>query len=217
MQLTFSLPGCYNILNKFPVQQECLKEVSSMKKGCSLLLALIICLSGIMVSSVLAAADASTSASSGGSFVSPSTSLSPRIKCPVQPTFYCKPRFYDTETQKANNMSKGLSAKQINSAPANRKYGLFFKFTPSRSADGYQISRFDWVYSDKNGHVLYTDSLDASTTCRAGYSYSWKFFPLEGFYENLRAIYGEVVPGRFVLDIYFNGLWAGKTNINIGK
>ena len=182
-----------------------------MKKGLSLLLALVICLSGMMFTSALAA-------SSGNStFVYPTTSLSPNLKCPVQPTVYCKPRFFDTTTQKANNMSKGLSAKQINSAPANRQYGLYFKFTPARSADGYQINRFDIVISDSNGQVLYTDGGISFMTCQAGYYWAWDFFSLEGFYENLRAIYGEVVPGRFVMDIYFNSLWAGKTNINIGK
>ena len=189
-----------------------------MKKGLSLLLALIICLSGIMVSSALAAVNTATkSVSSGSSFVYPTTSLSPSVKCPVQPTIYCKPRFFDKETQRANNMSKGLSAKQINNASANRQYGLYFKFTPARSADGYQIDRFDVVISDKSGQVLYTEGIVSNMTCQAGYYWYWDFFPLDGLYENLRAIYGEVVPGRFVMDIYFNGLWAGKANINIGK
>ena len=193
--------------------------VITMKKALSFLLALIICLSGMMFTSALAAANTAVKSVASGSsgFVYPTTSLSPNLKCPVQPTIYCKPRFFDQATQKANNMSKGLSAKQINSAPAGRQYGLYFKFTPARSAGGYHISRFDVVISDANGQILYVDGFDASMTCQAGYYWYWDFFPLDGLYENLRSLYGEVVPGKFVMDIYFNSLWAGKTNINIGK
>ena len=180
-----------------------------MKKGSSLLLALIICLAGMMFSSALAA--------SSGSFVYPTTSLSPNLKCPVQPAIYTKPRSYDTAAAKANNMAKGLSAKQINSASPGRHFGLYFKFTPARSATGYVIRRIDFVISDTNGQILNVYGIDTTVTCQGGYYWYWDFFPLDELYDALRGINGEVVPGKFVLDLYFNSLWAGRTTVSIGK
>lgn len=192
-----------------------------MKKCLSLFLALVICLTGGLFVTASAATNTSTksvsSGSSSNSFTYPTTDLSPNRKCPVQPTIYSKPRYRDTATDKVNNMSKGLSAKQINNPPDYRQYGLYFKFTPSRASNGYQIDRFDVVISDKNGTILYTEGFNANMTCQAGYYWYWDFFSLEGFYDNLRAIYGEVISGRFVMDIYFNSLWAGKTSITINK
>ncbi len=143
--------------------------------------------------------------------------LSRNQKCPVQPTIYCKPRYFDTKKQKAFNMSGRLSAKQINNASSDRQYGLYFKFTPPRNSTGYEIRRFDLVFSDKNDNILYQEGFDTSMTCQANYYWYWDFFPLEGLYTKMRSLYGEVVSGHYILDIYFNGLWAGKADVIINK
>ena len=144
-----------------------------------------------------------------------STDLSPDNKCPVQPTVYASPRWRDTKTQKAYNLQGGLKAAQIDQNNAGREYGLYFKFTPPASADGYTITRLDFNISDRNGKLLYTTGDNTFMQCTAGYYFAWQFLSLEGFFDALRGTNGKVTSGNFVLDVYFNGLWAGKVNFVI--
>jgi len=143
--------------------------------------------------------------------------LDPSNQCPVRPQIYSNPRYLNLENESAYDLSNGLSAKQINNSTGTREYGLYFKFTPGGKDHGYYISRFDVVVTDRNGEKLYIDGFDSDLMCEAGYYWAWNFFPLEGLFENLRTLYGEVVPGLYKMDVYFNRLWAGSTTFNIGK
>ena len=145
------------------------------------------------------------------------TSLSPDNQCPAQPQIYCSPRCKNLDNNQAYDINS-LSAKQINNTSANRSYGLYFKFTPSVKDNGYQINRIDVVVSDtKNNAVLYVDGFDTNIRCQKGYYWAWDFFTLEGLYDNMRGTDGQVVAGQYRMDIYFNQLWAGKTNFRILK
>lgn len=143
--------------------------------------------------------------------------LSPNEKCPVRPQIYSNPRYKNADSDKAYDVNSGLSAKKINEQMDRRFYGLYFKFTPSGRDNGYMIWRFDVVVTDKNGQRLYIDGFDSEMECTAGYYWSWDFFPLEALFDNMRMLYGEVIPGNYKMDVYFNRLWAGSTSFKINK
>lgn len=143
--------------------------------------------------------------------------LSPDNKCPVQPTIYCSPRYLNPDNNTGYNLKSGLSAKQIDNPSDGRQYGLYFKFTPKGRHNGYHISRFDVIVSDRTGTELYRVGFDADMDCQTGYYWYWNFFPLNGLFENMRSMYGSVITGRFTMDIYFNSLWAGRTAFTIKK
>ena len=149
--------------------------------------------------------------------ISVRTDLSPDNKCPTQPTVYNAPRYMNTATGKAYDIDKkrGLSAKTINNEAGDKLYGLYFKFTPGGKDAGYRINRFDVVVKDSDGRILYTDGFDSDMVCQAGYYWAWNFFPLEGLFTNMKLLYGEVIPGNYNMDVYFNELWAGNAAFKI--
>ena len=179
-----------------------------MKRMVALFLALALVLS---LGAGLAAAAYSVPAYEDG------PTLTPASKCPAQPTVYSSPRYLDPRNNTGYDLRGGLSAKKINTDTSGREYGLYFKFTPKRADDGYEIRRFDVVVTNKAGEVLYVDGFDGYMDCQYRYYWCWNFFPLEGLFSGLRDRYGEVVSGRYTMDIYFNSLWAGKTAFSIGK
>lgn len=149
-------------------------------------------------------------------FTEEQLALSPDIPCSAHPTVYSSPRYLNTESQKAFDLPYGLSAKQINNA-TNREFGLYFKFTPGGKDAGYRITRFDVVVTAQNGEKLYIDGFDSDMECKAGYYWAWDFFPLEGLFINMRTLYGQVVAGKYRMDIYFNREWAGNTMFTIAN
>ena len=151
-----------------------------------------------------------------GSAAALETDLSPDLKCPVQPMIYCNPRYLNEQTGRGYDLKNGLSANQINNNTSGREYGLYFKFTP-RGANGYMIKRFDFVIQNEDGDNLYIDGIDTNMECKNGYYWSWEFFPLQGLFTNMELLYGEVVPGQYTMDIYFNSLWAGQAKFRIQK
>ena len=144
------------------------------------------------------------------------TDLSPNNKCPAKPTIYSSARSRIISTDKITELRNGFSVKQINSA-SDREFGLYFKFTPRSGDHGYRITRFDVVFSEKDGTILYTDGFNTDMVCERGYYWAWKFFPLGGLFQQLKARYGEIKIGTYTMDIYFNRLWAGSTRVKINK
>ena len=144
------------------------------------------------------------------------TSLSPNIKCPTQPTIYCSPRGKNLSNDKAYD-TKSISVTQINNDAGKRSYGLYFKFTPAAKDDGYLITRIDVVISDAKNKVLFVDGFDTFIRCQKGYYWAWNFFSLDGLYDNMKETDGQIVVGQYRMDIYFNELWAGKTSFRIVK
>ena len=145
------------------------------------------------------------------------TSLSSDKKCPAQPTIYCSPRYLHEKTGKGQDLRDGLSAKKINDENNTREYGLYLKFTPKKADDGYKIQRIDFVIRNKQGKVQYTAGFDTEVVCEYKYYWSWKFFPLSGFFALRKLMDGEVLTGRYTLEIYFNELFAGSTQFSINK
>jgi len=145
------------------------------------------------------------------------TKLSPDAKCPAQPTIYCSPRYLHEKTRKGQDLRDGLSAKKINDENNTREYGLYLKFTPKRADDGYTIRRIDFVIRNKQGEIQYTAGFDTEVVCEYRYYWSWNFFPLSGFFAVRKLMDGEVLTGRYTLEIYFNELFAGSTQFSIKK
>ncbi|MBR2822379.1 MAG: hypothetical protein IKE24_01620 [Clostridia bacterium] len=145
------------------------------------------------------------------------TTLSPKIKCPAQPTIYCSPRYLDEKSGKGQNLKNGISAKKVNDENNTREFGLYLKFTPKRADDGYVIRRIDFVIRNKAGDVQYTAGFDTEVVCEYRYYWSWNFFPLSGFFAVRKLLDGEVLAGRYTLEIYFNSLFAGSTTFSINK
>ena len=145
------------------------------------------------------------------------TDLSRDRKCPAKPTLYTSARYKSVGSDQVAELRKGFSAKQINETEGSRVYGMYFKFTPKSGDHGYHISRFDVVITEKNGDILFADGFNTDMTCQRGYYWAWNFFPLDGMFRQLKQKYGEVVPGTYTMDIYFNSLWANSTKIKVGK
>ena len=181
-----------------------------MKKTISLVLAMVF----VFLSGVACVAHAEDY-----SFLSSllETSLSSDKKCPAQPTIYCSPRYLHEKTGKGQDLRDGLSAKKINDENNTREYGLYLKFTPKRADDGYTIRRIDFVIRNKQGEVQYTAGFDTEVVCEYRYYWSWNFFPLSGFFALRKLMDGEVLTGRYTLEIYFNELFAGSTQFSINK
>ena len=181
-----------------------------MKKTISLVLAMVFVFLSV-ISCVAHAED--------NSFLSSllETSLTSDKKCPAQPTIYCSPRYLHEKTGKGQDLRDGLSAKKINDENNSREYGLYLKFTPKRADDGYTIRRIDFVIRNKQGEVQYTAGFDTEVVCEYRYYWSWNFFSLSGFFALRKLMDGEVLAGRYTLEIYFNELFAGSTQFSINK
>ena len=183
-----------------------------MKKILAIVLCLMMC-----CAAVCAFATETETSESSTSPISVRTDLSPDNKCPMRPTVYSTPRYYNTAANKAYDLDrkKGLSAKTINNETGDKLYGLYLKLTPGGKDVGYTVKRFDIVVKDSDGRILYTDGFDSDLTCKNGYYFVWNFFPLEGLYNNMKQLYGEVIPGNYNMDVYINELWAGNAGIRI--
>ncbi len=146
----------------------------------------------------------------------PKTTLSPDNKCPVQPTIYCSPRQKSLTSDIVSDL-KSLSARNIRKYQGSLDYGLYFKFTPKAKDDGYLIYRFDVVMTGPDGTVEFEDGFFDSMECKKNYYWYWKFFSLQDMFDKHIRLYGDVKTGTYRMDIYFNGLWAGKTTFRVEK
>ena len=146
----------------------------------------------------------------------PKTTLSPENKCSVQPTIYCSPRQKSLTSDIVSDL-KSLSAKNIKKYQGSLDYGLYFKFTPKAKDDGYLILRFDVVITGPDGTVEYEDGFFDTMECKKNYYWYWKFFSLQDVFDSHIRQYGSVKTGTYRMDIYFNGLWAGKTTFRVEK
>ena len=182
-------------------------------------LSLVLVISLFLTCGIFCSAQASSlSASEILSYLADQASeLSPNNKCSLLPTIYCSPRYKNPDNGNGYDLKKGLSAKTINEDTSGREYGLYFKFTPKGRFNTFYITRFDVTVSDSKGQILYVDGFDSFMVCDPGYYWAWNFFPLAGLFNNMKLLYGEVIQGKYTMDIYFNGLWAGKTAFTIKK
>ncbi len=202
-----------------------------MKKICSLLLALLLCLlsvpaladtwycpsCGRLNNANFCPVDGTAKPRDMGSSSSYTnnqdrlSSLSPSNECIVQPTIYTCHRYYDNNRGKAYDLNEKFSVKKIRNNQRSRTYGLYMKFTPSRVDNGYHIHRFDVVISSPSGVSLYTTGFDTDMTCEYGRYWYWDFFSLEEFFAYSLQNYNNIPSGTYRIDIYFNSLWAGKS------
>ena len=181
------------------------------------ILALVLAMVFALLSGGLSAARAEETNSSGFLSSLIETTLSPDNKCPARPTIYCSPRYLHEKSGKGQELRDGLSARKINDANNTREYGLYLKFTPKKADNGYAIKRIDFVIRNKQGEVQYTAGFDTDIVCEYRYYWSWNFFPLNSFFAIRKLIDGEVLTGKYTLEIYFNELFAGSTTFTIKK
>ena len=146
----------------------------------------------------------------------PKATLSPDNKCPVQPTIYCSPRQKSISSGKISDL-KQLSAGSIKKYQGSLDYGLYFKFTPKAKDDGYVILRFDYVITGPDGTVEVEEGFNDYMECRKNYYWYWQFFTLQNIFDRQIRQSGSVTTGTYRMDIYFNGLWAGKQNFTVKK
>lgn len=146
----------------------------------------------------------------------PKTTLSPDNKCPVQPIIYCSPRQKSLSRDTVSDL-ESLSARNIKKYQGSLEYGLYFKFTPKAKDDGYLILRFDYVITGPDGTVELEKGYSDYMECKKNYYWYWEFFSLQDMLDKHIRQYGDVKTGTYRMDIYFNGLWAGKTTFRIEK
>ncbi|MBR2663499.1 MAG: hypothetical protein IKE25_07285 [Clostridia bacterium] len=128
---------------------------------------------------------------------------------------YCSPRYMDPDMEKGVNLQRGLYAKQINTDTSGRSYGLYLKITPRAQKEMYTVNRFDITVSLKDGPLVYVEGFHRTVNVVPGYLLYWNFFRLDGMYDNMKTLFGEVLSGTYILDVYFDGLWAGSTSFYI--
>lgn len=155
--------------------------------------------------------------SSSGSRKNNSSTLSPSRICPVTPTVYSMRRYRKIGSDKAYDTQKDFSSSMIVRQQGNQEYGLYLKFTPGRVDDGYYISTIGMVLSDPSGNILEENEYDVSITCKYGEYWHWDFYNLDDVFSSLISTYGYVPNGVYTMDIYFNSLWAGKTQFRVQK
>lgn len=147
----------------------------------------------------------------------PKATLSPNNKCPVQPIIYSNPRALNLSTDKAYDLNKKLSASTIEKDLGTREYGLYFKFTPGGKDNGYVITRFDVIITGPDHTIVHKEGFNDYMECRRGYYWFWDFFSLQEMFEKQLKEKGSIQTGNYTMDVYFNGLWAGKTAFLINK
>ena len=113
------------------------------------------------------------------------TYLSPAYKCPVRPTIYSNRRYRKVGEDRAYEINKDFSVSMIRQNKGYLEYGLYLKFTPGRSDNGYYISRFDTVISDPYGNIVYRYGYDTNMTCQYGYYWYWDFYNLDGMFSRM--------------------------------
>ena len=143
--------------------------------------------------------------------------LSPTKLCPVRPTIYSMRRYRQVGKEDAYDTQKDFSASMIASQRGFREYGLYIKFTPGRTDDGYTISRFDTVLYDPKGNIIQTYGEDTDMLCEYGYFWYWDFYSLDEVFCEMLDSQGSIPLGTYTMDIYFNGLWAGKTQFRMQR
>ena len=179
-----------------------------MKRWIALFLTVILCLNfgSSMASSLGLSAD---------KYQKPDLSLSSNRTCPVRPTIYSTRRSRKVGEERAYDINKDFSARTIEDNFGFREYGLYLKFTPGRADNGYYIYRFDTVISDPYGNVVYSSGYDSDMTCTYGYYWYWDFYNLNSMFYDIDNRYGYIPKGVYTMDIYFNYLWAGKTQFRV--
>ena len=141
--------------------------------------------------------------------------LSPENLSPAQPTLYSNPRFLD-EGRNPYDAGEALSAGTILKNRSRRAYGIYMKFTPGRRDSGYVIRRVDLVVSDPSGEAVYREGFDTDILCRYGEFWYWNFLSLDALFEERITAAGAVPTGKYTVDLYFDGGWAGRTAFSVG-
>ncbi len=183
-----------------------------MKKLMALLLAALLLLPACCPSA--AASGWTSSENRSGS----SGSLSPRNICPITPTIYSMRRYRKNGQGQAYDINKDFSSDTIVRQQGFLEYGLYIKFTPGRTDDGYRIRSIGMVLSDPWGSILREDEdNDVDITCKYRYYWSWDFYSLDSVFSSMISDYGYIPTGVYTIDIYFNHLWAGKTQFRVQR
>ena len=149
--------------------------------------------------------------------------LSTQNKCKVQPQFYCSTRYRDkdekygydlTELGLRNEFSSASIQKQIEKD--TRRYGIYFKFTPSDRDEGFEINRMDFVFADPLKNIIYTMGFQAQIICRDKSPVAWNFINLMDMFTQQNGKDG-IPKGTYLMDIYFNEQWAGETSFRVER
>ena len=184
-----------------------------MKKGFSLMLALLLLLSGWLCPSAFADAAEDLRAS----LAQAAEGLDEANRC-VQPLMvYCAPRYQDAGKEGGSNLRRGLSAEQIATDTSGRTYGLYVKITPRAQKETLIISRVDILIRDKNEELVYAEGFNREIVCRPGNYFHWDFYKLGGLFDNLKTLYGDIANGNYTMSIFFDRHWAGNTTFYIYK
>ena len=138
-------------------------------------------------------------------------------KCPITPTIYSMRRYRDRGKENAYDLNKDFSADAIRRWQGARDYGLYLKFTPGRADSGYRITRFDAAILDPYGEEIHAFGFDDDMVCQYGYYWYWDFINLDEMFSNLLDNRGYIPTGVYTMHIYFNGMWAGKTQFRVQK
>lgn len=150
--------------------------------------------------------------------------LSHDEKCVVQPQLYCCARFKDKGQEFGHDISElgqgdAFSAKAIQRQLeiGKKDYGIYFKITPSWEDDGYVIHETTLTFIDPKGNMVFSIIFDYEITLSNGYFVSWNFLNLMDMFGEQLKENGSIVTGKYYLDVYFNGKWAGSTFFMVGR
>ncbi len=140
------------------------------------------------------------------------------IKC----SLYSGMRYRTGGESKPKDLNSVLTAARVNKNA--EEFGLYIRFLPDDRDAGYRIYRVDLVIrEDKKekgkdvGRRLYAAGCDVDVTCEEKTTWSMDFFPLNGLFDQLRELDGKVKSGKFIVELYLNGAFAGQRTFSIGN
>ena len=144
-------------------------------------------------------------------------SLSPDNKCVITPQFYSCERYKDRGQEFGQDLNKAFSDRTIRKQLeiGKRDFGLYLKFSPSFSDNGYRIRRIDFVITAPRGKDAYQMGCDTDYTCDNKYFVEWNFLSLMDLFKEQMDSNGSIYKGKYTIDIYFNEKWAGSTTFRV--
>jgi len=149
--------------------------------------------------------------------------LSAHNICKVRPQFYCSTRYRDEGERFGYDLSSlgldnNFSASSIQKAidKGTRRYGIYFKFTPSYQDEGFEINRIDFVFTDSQKNIIYSMGFKAQIICKDDYAVAWNFIDLMDMFKEQKEQNG-IMKEKYLMEIYFNEEWAGSVSFKVSK